>query len=983
MGSRFVGRVMFGLLLFSPGFALAQNAASGSIAGVVKDTTGAVLPGVTVEAASPALIEKVRTAVTDDKGNYKLLDLRPGSYTVTFTLTGFSTLKRDGIELTTGFTATVNGDLKVGSLEETVTVSGAAPTVDVQRVANSQVLSRETLDSIPTGRTIQGYAALTVGAAVSSGLVDVGGNQGERYGHIAIHGGREADGKLNIDGMRFNNMVNSGSGANRHYFLNQGAVQEVNLETGGMNAESETAGVAVNAIPKDGGNTFAFYGNISGTNGSLQSSNVTDELRARGASAATSLKKTWDYNAGLGGPLKKDKLWFYTAHRWWGTQSYPPNTFYDKNPDPFLYTPDPDRPGYSDLYQRDNSVRFTYQASAKHKFTFSNSYQHSCYCFQAVETRAPEASIDFRYWPIDLFQTTWSYPRTNKLLVEAGMSYMHNMTNPSLIDGVKNTDISVTEASTGIVYNSPPGSVAVAMLGTSVYYGQHNERFSVSYITGSHALKIGAQTHQGVADFGSIDVNQSISYTFRNGAPLSLTQWATPAPSVQKEKINLGIFAQDQWTLNRLTLNLGARYDHINSYVPAQDRPATRFVPGASFGKIENVPNWHDVTPRIGAAYDVFGNGKTAVKGYIGRFVNGHGVSYAQTVNPANAIVLSASRTWTDANANFTPDCDLVSITANGECGALSDRAFGTVRITTRFDDSVLEGFGKRDYTWQASAAIQHELRQGLGVNLGYFRTWYGNFTATDNTLVAPADFDPYCVTAPTDARLGDFSGRKMCGLYDVNPAKFGQVSNLVLPAKNFGKRTEVFNGIDATFSYKYGKGGLLQGGVGIGRTETDSCFVIDSPQAARDGYCHITPPWSANTQLKLAAVYPLPGQFQIAGNYQNMPGFPQLAQMLVTNADIAPSLGRNLAAGAAGTALVDILPANTLFEKRFNQVDLRLTKIFRIQQKGRVQARFDVYNITNSSSVLSSVSRIGAQWLRPTNILGARTVRLGAQVDW
>ena len=246
MTLRQCGGALAALFLLASGTAFGQSAASGSIAGVVKDTTGAVLPGVTVEAASPVLIEKVRTAVTDDRGNYKLLDLRPGSYTVTFTLPGFSTFKRDGIELTTGFTATVNGDLKVGSLEETVTVSGAAPTVDVQRVSASQVLSRETLDSIPTGRTIQGYAALTVGAAVSSGLVDVGGNQGERYGHIAIHGGREGDGMLNIDGMRFNNMVNSGSGANRHYFINQGAVQEVN---GGSGHGSQNPAVVHFGLP--------------------------------------------------------------------------------------------------------------------------------------------------------------------------------------------------------------------------------------------------------------------------------------------------------------------------------------------------------------------------------------------------------------------------------------------------------------------------------------------------------------------------------------------------------------------------------------------------------------------------------------------------------------------------------------------------------------------------------------------------------------
>lgn len=962
-----------------------QNAISGTIAGVVKDATGAVLPGVTVEVASPALIEKVRVAVTDDQGNYKVLELRPGSYTVTFTLPGFSTLKREGLDLTTGFTATVNAEMKVGAVEETITVSGAAPVVDVQRVTQSNVLSRAVLDTIPTGRTIQGYAALTVGASVNSTLVDTGGNRGEQYGHIAIHGGRENDGKLNIEGLRYNNMVNSGSGSNRHYFVNQAAVQEINLETGGMSAETENGGVVMNVIPKDGGNDFKLYVSINGTNGDLQASNITDELRARGANAATALKKVWDYGAGLGGPIKRDTLWFYTAHRWWGAQEYPPNTYYNKNAHSLTYAPDLSRPGNTDLYQQDHSVRLTWQPAAKHKFTFADSQQSSCLCFQGIELRAPEASIHFKYAPIYFLTSTWTYPRTNRLLIEAGAAYMHNMTQPQLIPGVNDTDISVTELSNGIVYNSPPGSTASiqSMMGHDVYYGQHNERFGVSYITGSHAFKVGGTTHHGVANFGGVYLNQDISYGFRFGVPIQLTQWATPAHSEQTEKWNLGLYAQDQWTVRNLTLNLGVRYDSINSYVPAQARQATRYVPAAQFARIDNVPNWKDVSPRLGAAYDLFGNAKTALKGYLGRYVNAQAAGIASVVNPANAIVLGATRTWTDTNRNFVPDCDLFSNVANGECGALSDRAFGTVRTTRRYDPALLEGFGLRDYTWQGSASVQHELRRGLSLNVGYFRTWFGNFTTTDNQAVTPADYDTYCITAPSDPRLAQFGGKQQCGLYDVRPAKFGQVDNLITKAEKFGKQSEAYNGLDVTFVAKFHKGTLLQGGVGTGRTVTDNCFVVDSPEQARSGFCHISPPWSAGTQVKFAAVYPLAYGLQASANLQNMPGYPITATYVATNAEVAPSLGRNLSSGANGTVTINLIPNNTLFEKRFTQLDLRLTKAFKFNKTARLQGMFDVYNVLNSGSVLNSITRYGPTWLTPTRILGARLFKFGTQLDW
>src|SRR5262245_50724437 len=250
--------IAWGLALaFAPAVAHAQTASTGAIAGVARDATGAVLPGVTVEAASPALIEKVRTAVTDDQGNYKIVDLRPGVYTVSFTLPGFVTLKREGIELTAGFTANVGTEMRVGGVEETVTVSGASPIVDVQNVRNQNVITSKLISEVPTSRNFIGMVALTLGATGGGGFTgpngnrDVGGNNGEGTSAPAIHGSR-ADGVFTIDGMKAQSL--SGTGTTRRFHMNQLAVEETVLETGGMSSETETGGMSSNIILKEGGN---------------------------------------------------------------------------------------------------------------------------------------------------------------------------------------------------------------------------------------------------------------------------------------------------------------------------------------------------------------------------------------------------------------------------------------------------------------------------------------------------------------------------------------------------------------------------------------------------------------------------------------------------------------------------------------------------------------------------------------------------------
>lgn len=223
------------VLVLVPGIAAAQSLTTGSIAGEVRDATGGVLPGVTVEAASPALIEKVRTVVTDAQGQYKIVELRPGAYTVTFTLPGFSTVRREGLQLNTGFTATVNAELRVGGIAETITVAGTSPVVDTQNVRTQNVLSDTNLETLPTNRSMQAFVTLTVGATIAgagANLQDVGGTKTDQYSTINYHGNRQDDGRMMIDGMRFNMTIRNGGGARKHYFVNQYDVEEIVLEVG-------------------------------------------------------------------------------------------------------------------------------------------------------------------------------------------------------------------------------------------------------------------------------------------------------------------------------------------------------------------------------------------------------------------------------------------------------------------------------------------------------------------------------------------------------------------------------------------------------------------------------------------------------------------------------------------------------------------------------------------------------------------------------
>ncbi|MQA29963.1 MAG: TonB-dependent receptor [Luteitalea sp.] len=983
-------------LALVPGTASAQQASS--IAGVVRDTSGAVLPGVTVEAASPALIEKVRTVVTDGEGRYNVTDLRPGTYVVTFTLTGFNTFRRDGITLTTGFTASVNADMQVGALEETITVSGAAPLVDTQNVRQQAQVSAELLAALPSGaKGIVALAKLVPGMTTGT---DVGGGgvggiyQANQTTSAGFHG--KGSPKDSYDGMQVNNLSGIGSTG---YIMNPATVAEATVSTGGVSAESDSSGISVNMVPKEGGNVFRFGVDATYSNDGLQRwDNRSDTLRAVGLPPTNTLRYAYDTNVTLGGPVKRDRLWFFVATRFTGTQNSNPGRYFTKNLGAITYTPDIDRPAYYQDWLKGQGGRLTWQVSPRNKINvFAD--------IQTVQTRgtgantAPEAHTCYVMWPQGLYQASWSSPVTSKFLLEAGASRTQApfpCTREDRTDifgfSVSPTDISVLESSTGFRYNAASSYLYLQDM------DRYAQRFSATYVTGSHSFKVGMQLQQHVHDRTDV-VNGDVTYTLNRGVPTRITQFATPYTQMNRTKADLSLYAQDQWAIKRLTINYGLRFDYYNGYVPAEHVDAGQFVGVRDFAAVNDVPNWKDLNPRLGGSYDLFGTGRTALKVSLGRYSGKESVSVAQFNNPVTTSVNSTNRSWTDANGNYIPDCQLTNFAANGECGATDSVNFGKVNPNAvRFADGMIRGWGKRDYLWDFGTEVQHEIRPGTSVTAGYYRNWSsqyrelprGDFSSvgvTDNLAVTPADYSPFCITAPLDARLPGGGGYQVCGLYDIAPAKFGAGDLLIARASEYGDgKSRVSQFVTGSVNTRFA-GIELGASVDTGRIVEDRCFVVDSPQELLN--CRVVTPFKGQTRLKLHGVYPLPGGVTVSGVFEGLPGSPYEANYEVSNAEVAPSLGRNLA--ACGTRVVctssvtvPLFAPQTLFQPRRTLLDLRLSKRFEVGPGRSLRANLDVYNVLNDGSILTTNNNYGSQWLLPSGgILAARTVQIGGQLSF
>jgi hypothetical protein len=780
----------------------------------------------------------------------------------------------------------------------------------------------------------------------------------------------------------------------------------VAVETGGISAEGSASAMAMNHIVREGSNRFGVTFETRFMNESMQSANLSEELRQRGATTPQTLENLHDVAGYVGGPILRDRLWFYGGVRRWGFKRQIAGSFENASLGEVFYTPDLSRPVSFTELDKSFGGRLTWQISGKDKLAFFTDYQDLLMSHGATGTpgTAPEAQNPMHLKPSGIVQASWTSTQTSRLLLEAGAGWMIWHNHSELQPGVSPDGISILETSTNFRYNAP-----------ATYYGadgrdpwvvdRYVQRASLSYVTGTHSFKTGIQLEQGIIEGGvrlKTGPTGAVDYRFFNGQPNSLTQ--TGNPFVERAIMNpdLGIFVQDQWNMDRLTLNLGLRFDYWNGHVPAQTIPATAFLPAASYDKVSDTPNFKDINPRVGMAYNLFGNGRTALKASFGRYNDLSGLFYTQVADPSRTSIRTTTRPWVDADQDFQPDCNLTNFAANGECGRIANQNFGLANPRSiQFADEVMRGWGRRPYTWDLATEVQHQLTEGLSVTGGYYHNWDGNVRTLVNGAVTPGDFDPYCITTPIDSRLPGGGGQEVCGLYDVSEAKFGQFAEVWRPSTTVDPESKgsvrVSDFLAASLDARFGRGIRISGGLDTGRTVTDTCFVADNPQkttivyvtanvgerAVEQRYCREVQPWLANLQIKLNGSAQLPYGVTMSVNYQNLAGQEILADYTATSAEVARSLGRPLSGGTR-TVLIPIIGPYSDYEDRRTQLDIRLGKTFNLGSRtGRLHVMADLYNLFNENAILGRINTYGPAWGQPTSIVPGRMLQLGARLTY
>jgi len=1095
---------------------------SGVIAGEVNDSSGAKVAGAKVEVTSPALIQGARDTATSDDGLYRIVNLPPGVYSVTATQMGFTISRRDGIEITTGFTATVNFSLTPGAVTQTVTVTSETPVLDTQDSVVQTIVSSAVLESLPIGKSAADYPSLLPGAIAAAGNQDVGGLQGEQAQGFRIHGSASGDYALIRDGMYYGTMHSGGT--NQMSSNNATATQELQLESSGYAAEDWNLGGHVNIIPKNGGNSL--HGTVQadfGTKG-LESANVTPALQALGVPTPSSIRSLYEVAGGVGGPIIKDKLWFFADARHWVSASNQAGAtyFFDGQesapyPNNLYYAADSGRPAYISNTYTDGGLRLTWQATKRNQFTEDFIQENNCNCFYTINAGllAPEATTDHYYQPNWREQATWTFPVNNKLVLWAGFTAVLGNLNmnvrPAAQGGSTLTSYAVADTTANFTYSAPAGPSLITEPFTNI-----NENFTASYVSGAHAFKFGYSelqargsntynyTNPSGANGFPIGVNltmQCQTITTTTGAqypaaslnaaglpttpylisgktgtlaaptiaagtvnslgcgaptstttqallPVQVTENLAPYFNINREEDHAA-FGQDQWRVKRLTLNIGLRFDWFQATDPQQTVPANPQygLAAKTYGAQSNVVDWKDLNPRLGAAYDLFGNGKTAIKASLSRGVLTEGnTGIAQLTNPGNGLITATTRSWTDYSGTFNPALDGANFATaaasgiNGALGAANTAGFylQSNAASVSYANSLTHGWQARPDDWMMSFSVQQEITRGIAVSVGYYRTWFGNRMVAQNTAIPANGYDQYCVTPTPSSFYPGYGTTPLCNLYDPKDVYKGLANYLVQPASNFacssssnpnggvnapgcGNETDVFTGVDTLITART-HGVMLQGGVTAGHEVTNYCVEVNSPQdlswtsnptptgtsviefpnnnfnTVNDAApCYINPPWYQDLQFKMAVVYTLPWwKIKVSANEQNLPSIPlqgTLSYKAGTSVSYVNPTGHAVAGSLNGctSCKVEVVTPQTIFPYgRNNQLDFRLAKDFQFKERWKVEPTVDFYNLLNASPILSiatgfnqTTPGVAGAWQNVTGLLPGRLIKFGVHLDF
>jgi Carboxypeptidase regulatory-like domain len=945
------------LLIFHSAGALAQSVSSGTIHGVIKDESGAVLPGVTATLTSPQLQVRELVQVSDAEGQYRFVDLPAGTYTLKFELNGFSTLIRDDLRLTVGFVARIDESMKVGTMEESITVSGQSPVVDITSTTASVAFTQELLEAVPRGRDLQNVLAMAPG--VTQERMDVGGSTLAQRQDTASYG-MEAQPKLQYEGMN----IAMGADMNTPIYFIDNSLEEVQVRTSGNDAEVSTPGVSMVAIMKSGSNNF--HGTYRGSwqPGSLVADNLSAELKAQNINAPPSLKKFYDVAGDLGGRIVRDRLWFYGGY---ARQTKSEGTLgfaADPGPDGRYLTGDEPQAYFeSSLYQY--SLKLSYQMSRNNRFVYA--WQRGVKAQPqngGGRLRPLEATRDYKN-PTAIQKAEWQSTVTNRLLLNATGGYVGYITDYDAGRSYARADApSRQDLETGL------------FTGSHVQHqGKTRDRYqaeaSASFFperrfAGQHDFKSGVSVYwdRTSDDWLNNLAGNYVLITDRiNGVsdtPFRIRAYNTPAAPKDNEDI-VALYFKDSWrATEKLTLNLGIRWESQHSYLPDQDYPGARDFPTVFPAKHVDeldVQTFKRVVPRLGAAYNL--GSKSVIKATWGLYNYILGDTYADVfaaTATANAVYLwhdlNGDKLWTPNETNLNVNGpDFVSITAASNYQVSPDL--------------------KQPNTWETTASYERELAANLG-----FRVMYINRIVDGSleTINAKRPYSAYNVPITRrdpgpDGLLNTSDDGGQVTLYDYASAYRGAafVSNQRVNADN----TDRFNTVEFTLTKRASDKWMGQVSYFVVKNHRWLDGVFQNPNQE---FFPLDETW--NWAGNVSATYRLPYGLSLSGFLQSRSGVKgqRTNEFRTADPDGGPSISN------AGNTTIRLEPYGSRSLSAFNILNLRVSKDIRMRGGRRLSLDFDAFNLLNLATPVAAQFASGPTFGYVTDVTPPRITRIGAR---
>jgi hypothetical protein len=923
---------------------------TGSIVGSVSDSSGGVLPGVSVTLGGERLIGGPQSVPTDANGAYRFDRLPPGDYIVKFELQGFKTVERAGIRVNAAFTATVNAKLEVGSLAETITVTGESPTVDTKSNLQQTVMSQEILEGVPTGRDPWSVARLIPGVQVAT--YDVGGTQSMQQSSLSAHGSNTNDVSYNIDGATVN-WSGGGGGATMLYY-DQGMFEEVNYMTSAIPAEVMAGGVSINMVTKDAGNSWRGNLRYSFANDDLQAENHLEIQSRLPAFLGNPTQKTYDVNLSGGGAIVTNRVWVNGTIRRWivnkltntrnldGTQALDDNTL------------------------KNYSAKGTISLSSNNKLMVSYLWNDKIRGHRRDSNDLiPDIAAVLQTNPASTTQFKYTGIFGPRLVYESAFSIMDGQTNYTYQPDTDPNTIRYVDFTLGTQDRAAPR-----------HEEQPNQRlqfdnifaYNFSGMGGDHFLKTGVQFARLYFEQRyTVQGHHYVEYS--SGVAQRVRQYNTPTLNKNLAKV-IGFFIQDSWSIGpRLTLNLGARIDNYKGILPEQSNQNVVFDLYTASG-VEADGTGPYIDPRnlaerevldqtkgvwrAGLVFDVFGNGRMAFKTNYSRYALQVGIDRVTAVNPLT--VGNRTCPWTDPNRDGIAQTSEINF---AQCTAFSGG------LTTRYSDDGIDW----PYSDEVTAGIEQQVGDSMRVGAMFYYRANKDQLGTRNVVRPASAYTPFTVTVPNGP-----NGVTSVTAYNLNPA-LNSVSDQV--RDNRPELDTDYKGVEFTASKRMSRNwqmvagltlGRNRGGMGGGDLNNPNNLIYPDGIIGND----------SKVGFRLSGSYRLPYDFSLAGSMVSNTGYPYVSQYTITRA-IASAAGVSL---TPTSLTVDLSERGEERLPNVTMVDLRLSRTFRFGNR-RITPQLDIFNIGNADTVVSLQNVLGGTYLNPREILSPRIIRVGFSLDF